>query len=366
MFTKFISSLFSALFIITSKTAYKPERQPFSETWSIEKAQAWYSKQGWLIGCNYIPSTSVNVLEMWQNETFEQTIQTSLIELQYAQSIGFNSIRVFLHYLLWLEDSNGFIQRIDRFINLVAKYKMKIIFVLFDDCWHGYPKLGPQKEPIPGVHNSRWVQCPGQKEVTDTSLYPIFKNYIQSILKYYKSDSRILMWDLYNEPGNGFHGLESVTLLYNVFLWAKEINFTQPVTSALWKFTNDYAKIYELQLNYSDIITFHKYGNLLDLKNTINWIENRVYKRPIICTEYMARTLDSRFETHLPYMKSKYIGALNWGLVSGKTQTIYPWWSLPYFPPPKIWFHDIFYKNGSAFNQTEILIIKNLTLFSNS
>ncbi len=37
--------------------------------WSVEKANEWYAKQPWLVGCNFIPSTAVNQLEMWQEET---------------------------------------------------------------------------------------------------------------------------------------------------------------------------------------------------------------------------------------------------------------------------------------------------------
>ena len=61
----------------------------------------------------------------------------------------------------------------------------------------------------------------------------------------------------------------------------------------------------------------------------------------------------SNFATHLPFLKKENVGAYNWGLVSGKTQTIYPWdsWTKPYDAEPKIWFHDIFRKDGSPFDE---------------
>jgi hypothetical protein len=42
-----------------------------SSRWSEAAANAWYSKQPWLVGSNYIPSNAVNQLEMWQADTFD-------------------------------------------------------------------------------------------------------------------------------------------------------------------------------------------------------------------------------------------------------------------------------------------------------
>lgn len=333
-----------------------------SNSWLFENGEKFQSNLQWLVGCNYIPSTAVNVIEMWQDDTFEQTLQTTSIEMQSAQFIGFNSVRVFLNFILWQQDPVGFKHKIDRFIDAVILHEIRIIFVLFDDRFHGDPELGPQKPPIPGVYNSRWVQSPGQRQATNTTLYPDFKNYVQDILQYFKYDSRIIMWDLFNEPGNRHSVDEILPLLINIFTWAREVNATQPLTAGLFKYDENFNKINEFQLNNSDIVTFHHYGNLSDFINLVKMIKSKIGQKSLVCTEYMARQLDSLFETHLPYMKLNNIGALNWGLVSGKTQTIYPWWSKPHSLPPEIWFQDIFQKNGGAFNDTEINIITNQTL----
>jgi hypothetical protein len=95
-----------------------------------------------------------------------------------------------------------------------------------------------------------------------------------------------------------------------------------------------------------DIVSFHSYdAPEKGLKAKIDSAAES--GRPVICTEYMARTNDSTFADCLPVLKAKCAGAINWGLVSGKTQTIYPWgWNESKGEPP-MWFHDIFNPDGS-------------------
>src|SRR4051812_18999791 len=97
--------------------------------WSAEKANEWYTEKGWLLGCNYAPSSAVNQLEMWEAETFDPiTIDR---ELGWAANLGFNSIRVFLHDLLWKHDSKGLLQRMDTFLNIAESHGIGVMFVLF-------------------------------------------------------------------------------------------------------------------------------------------------------------------------------------------------------------------------------------------
>ena len=326
--------------------------------WSVAKADKWYAQKDWLVGCNFIPSTAINTLEMWQETTFDpNTIDK---ELGWAQGIGFNSVRVFLHYLLWGQDSVGFEKRLNRYLDIASKHGISTMFVLFDDCWNGSPKLGKQPAPVPGVHNSGWVQCPGQKEVTDTTLYPVFERYVKGVISHFKNDKRILMWDLYNEPGNSDHGVETLPLLKKVFLWAREADPSQPITADYWNNSKEFAELNQFQIENSDI-TFHNYENKENMKSMIETL--RKYGRPLICSECMRRPI-STFKEILPLLKKENIGAYNWGLVSGKTQTIYPWdsWKKHYTHKPKIWFHDIFRKDGTPYDSTEIELIKSLTL----
>ena len=325
--------------------------------WSLQKQNEWYAEQPWLIGCNFTPGTAINQLEMWQKETFD--LETIDRELGWAQSIGFNIIRVYLHDLVWNADSAGFADRIDRFLSIADKHNIKVMFVLLDDCWNDNPKIGKQLAPAPGVHNSGWLQCPGIGTVADSNAWGPVEHYVKGVIKQFGQDSRIILWDLYNEPGNSGMVNKSLPLLKKVFQWAGEVPHIQPVTVATWMYDDKFADLNSVSLEKSDIITFHQYGNLESLISTVNKLKK--YNRPLICSEWMARTNDSRFETHLPFFKEQNIGAINWGLVSGKTNTIFPWGSKEGTPEPELWFHDIFRSDGTPFSLREVDLIKKLS-----
>src|SRR3712207_2356557 len=130
--------------------------------WSEERANAWHQKAGWLVGANYAPGYAINQLEMWQADTFDPAAIDR--ELQWAEDLGFNSMRVFLHHLLWEQDKEGFLKRMDQFLEISDKHKIGVMFVLFDSVWDPNPKLGKQREPQKGLHNSGWVQSPGKED----------------------------------------------------------------------------------------------------------------------------------------------------------------------------------------------------------
>jgi hypothetical protein len=185
--------LFSALAIVLTLSAQ-------TQRWTEQAAHDWYGKQPWLVGANYIPATAINELEMWQAKTFDpKRIDT---ELAWAESIGMNTMRVFLHDLPWQHDPTGFKKRIDTFLAIAAKHKIRPMLVLFDSCWDPYPKLGPQRPPKPGVHNSGWVQSPGLEALRDKSQYPRLEAYVTGVVSAFAKDKRVLAWDLWNEPDN--------------------------------------------------------------------------------------------------------------------------------------------------------------------
>jgi endo-1,4-beta-mannosidase len=321
--------------------------------WSRRKAWEWYTAQPWIVGCNFIPSTAGNQIEMWQEESFD--IETIGRELGWARGLGFNTIRVYLHDLVWQADPEGFRDRMGLFLDLAARNRIRMIFVFFDDCWNQEPNLGRQPAPRPGVHNSIWVQSPGTRVVKDPSSWGRLSDYVIDIIGSFRTDDRVLLWDLYNEPGNNKLGEASQGLLRSVFTWAREAGPTQPLSAGIW-FNNSVMN--EFQLSVSDIVTFHNYHDAENLTGQIRSLgENG---RPLICTEYMARSRGSRFETHLPIFKRERVGCLNWGLVSHRTQTIYPWWSTAGSPEPKEWFHDIFRRDGTPFNAEEVSFIKKI------
>jgi aldose 1-epimerase len=72
----------------------------------------------------------------------------------------------------------------------------------------------------------------------------------------------------------------------------------------------------------------------------------------------MARTRKSICQTHLPIFKSEKVGCINWGFVSGKTNTIFPWGSKTSSDPPKVWFHDLLYADGRPYMTDEINTFK--------
>ncbi|UHG90446.1 cellulase family glycosylhydrolase [Spirosoma oryzicola] len=351
--------------------------------WSAEKAKAWYAKEPFLVGSNYAPANAINELEMFQAESFDPA--TIDKELAMAESIGMNTMRVFLHDLLW-QDPAGFTKRLDQFLGICAKHKIRPMLVLFDSCWDPYPKLGKQHEPVPGIHNSGWVQSPGAAALTDVSQYPRLEAYVKGVVSAFKNDKRILAWDLWNEPDNtndNSYGKNEkniepankvaivTNLLPHVFQWARAAGASQPLTSGVWVYRGPadwqnpekWTPMEKVQFENSDIITFHQYSNPTELEKVIPALQSM--GRPVICTEYMARGVNSKFQTHLPIAKKAKIGMINWGFVAGKTQTFLPWdsWQKPYVNgrEPAIWFHEVFKQDGTPVDPAEVAAIKQAT-----
>ena len=343
--------------------------------WSEAKANAWYAGKQWLVGCNFAPSSAINQLEMWQADIFDPVIIDR--ELGWAESLGFISIRVFLHDLLWQQDAKGVTKRMDEFLALAHRHHLGVMFVLFDSCWDPSPKLGKQRNPRPHVHNSGWVQSPGREYLAHPERFPELKSYVLGVVGHFRNDPRIDFWDLYNEPDNKSDLAEYApaepadkidaarALLEDAFLWAREAAPSQPLTSGVWLgYWADPAKLSPMetaQLQNSDIITFHNYGKPEDAKRCVDNL--RRYHRPVVCTEYMARPAGSTFDPILSYFKQEHVGAYNWGFVSGKTQTIYPWdsWKTNYTAEPSLWFHDIFRSDGAPYSAREVAFIRGLT-----
>jgi hypothetical protein len=342
--------------------------------WTEAQANAWYEQHRWLVGCNFIPSTAINELEMWQADSFDpRTIDR---ELGWAEGLGFTSVRVFLQNLLWQQDSKGFLNRMNQFLALGQKHHIGVVFVLFDSCWDPDPKLGPQRALKAFVHNSGWVQAPGREYTSNPARLDELKSYVQGVVGHFRDDARIDFWDVYNEPDNlndpAYIKLEPTNkvesaklLLQKAFAWVREMKPSQPSSSAPWLgpwADPDHLRPMEkIQLEQSDIITFHSYDDFAKLKACVENLKR--YHRPVICSEYMARPAGSSFDPNLGFLKQQKAGAYNWGFVSGKTQTIFPWdsWTKTYTSEPPVWFHDIFRADGTAFRTNEVQYIKSLT-----
>lgn len=354
--TLFYSLLLAAFSLNAQKAKKVTAPAPVtSKVWTAEQANTWYNQHKWLTGANYIPATAINQLEMWQADTYDPA--TIDKELGWAEGIGFNTMRVFLHSIAWKQDPEGFKKRVDQFLTIADKHHIQPLFVFFDDCWNKEPKAGTQPAPKTGIHNSGWVQDPGQPASQDSSNFPALEKYVKDVLTAFGHDKRILLWDLYNEPGNSGKGDASIPLLKKVFQWAREANPEQPISAGLWDWNLTNLNI--IQLANSDVVTYHNYDELPLHQRVIALL--KASGKPLICTEYMARTRNSRFSTILPMLKKENVAAINWGFVDGKTNTIYAWDTpLADGSQPIEWFHDIFKKDGTSYREDETNLIRKL------
>jgi len=347
-----------------------------AQRWSAAQAQDWYARQPWLTGANYIPADAINQLEMWQADSFDPSEIDR--ELGWAEKFRMNTMRVFLHDLAWKQDPAGFKQRIERFLAIAARHGIRPVFVLFDSCWDPNPKLGPQHPPIPGVHNSGWVQSPGRADLLDPANDARFRAYVEDVVGTFARDPRVLAWDLWNEPDNdGGGSFEDPSvqkrelarierLLPEIFAWARSRGPIQPLTSGIWSGSDwtpgaKLSAIQRTQLTQSDIISFHDYGWPEEFEGRVAQL--RQWGRPLLCTEWMARGAGSTVDTILPIGRREAVGMINWGFVQGKTQTWYPWdsWQRPYtLKEPTIWFHDLLKPDGTPYRVREMELFSTL------
>jgi hypothetical protein len=354
------------------------------DRWISKHAKDWWQGRPWVCGFNFLPSTAVNFIEMWHPDTFD--MPTIKRELGWASDIGFNAIRINLPYLGWVNDADGLFDRLDSVMTVAYDLGIDTIPCLFDDCGFGgdEPVWGPQPDPVPGVHNSRAVASPGRAIVLDPEQRDGLQAYVRTVVRKFRDDRRILFWDLYNEPGNrmNFAGgdfehyasaLEqgALSLMESCFEWARAEYPVQPLTVAAWTtpLPGDDSHPYQTEIDrsallHSDIITFHAYWNRARVSEFIDVLT--VLDRPILCTEWMARAVDSQIGDQLELFHDRLVGSFQWGLVKGRTQTWLPW-------PDElvkahggdaardIWFHDLLHEDGRPYDQREIETIRRLT-----
>ena len=339
--------------------------------WSIERASRWRDDTGWLVGCNFTPSTAGNQLEMWQEASFDP--DTIRRELGWAAGLGMNAVRVYLHDLLFQAEAEAFLARVDQFLGLAHDQGIGTIPVLLDGVWHPRPKLGVQPEPKPRVHNSIWVQSPGSKALLDRSVWPRLRAYVQGVLNRFADDSRIIAWDLFNEPdqmdattiaagSREQKAAAATSLLDCAFDWAREVDPVQPLTAGIWEYAPDHRPLANplnsLILARSDIISFHCYEPRAELTSVIDALSG--YERPLVCTEWLARTAGSTVDL-LAVFAERGVGAINWGLVDGRTQTRFPWRSwTEAVTDEEPWFHELLKRDGSPYDIDEVKLFRRL------
>lgn len=358
MHTAAAGVLLPAFILLGFGACVGPGGRTAAERWPAARACAWQAEQPWLVGFNFVPSTAVNDTEMWQAETFDPV--TIDRELAWAQGLGFNSCRVFVQYIVWKQDPRAFRKRFQQFLEMADRHGLRVMPVLFDDCAFDRnrdPYPGKQDDPVPGMHNTRWVPSPGLKLVTDPAAWPDLERYIKDLVGTFRKDRRIVAWDLYNEPGNSGLGNRSLPLVEATFRWAREARPTQPLTAGVWGAPKE---ISERQMELSDVISFHFYGHADGLRARI--ADHQRHGRPVICTEWMARTMGSRVEKDLSIFKQAQVGCYNWGLVNGRTQCQFPWGSRAGSPPdPEVWFHDLLRPCGTPRYPAEAAALRKIT-----
>ena len=253
-------------------------KQPATR-WTEQQAKEWYSRQGWLSGCDYIPATAINQIEMWSKDTYDaQQIDK---ELAWAEDLGFKTLRVYLSSVVYQNDASGMKKRMDDFLSICQKHGIRPLFVFFDDCWNPESQYGQQPQPKTGIHNSGWVQDPSVSLRQDTAaLYEQLGKYVKDIVGTFAKDERILLWDLYNEPGNSGHLTSSLPLLRKTFEWARAAAPTQPLTAGLWNWGDEFAPLNACQIEQSDVISYHNYSDSLDHRKMIRYLT--MLNRPLV------------------------------------------------------------------------------------
>jgi Cellulase (glycosyl hydrolase family 5) len=344
-----VLSMFTVISVMAQKQA---------DQWSTEKAWKWYKSQPWLCGVNYIPSDAINYTAMWDKTSFNPKLIDK--ELALAQGTGLNCVRVVLQYAVYADDPGYFLKTMDSFLSICNKHGIKVMPAFFDDCSFGAsndPVIGKQPEPLEGWYAWAWSPSPGHTMVIDVRTHPLLEKYVKDIITKFKDDNRILLWDLYNEPTNSNLKARSLPLVKSVFIWARKINPSQPLTIAVF---NDYKELNDIIYANSDIITFHCYNNKEETAAYIGRL--KVYNRPVICSEWMNRPRNSTVEDILPLFKEQNVGNILWGLVNGKSQTNLPWGFRPEkLPYTGVWQHDLFTGEFHPYKSEEIELIKKLT-----
>ncbi len=325
--------------------------------WSVEKAKAWGAANPWWCGVNYIPANAINYTAMWDKTSFSPDVIRR--ELKLMTGLGMNCVRFVMQYKVYEDDPAYFIKTLDTFLALCDEAGVKAMPIFFDDCVFGAnadPVIGRQPEPLEGWYAWAWSPSPGHTMVIDEREHPKLEKYVKDVITRFRDDKRIFLWDLYNEPSNSRLGKRSFPLLKKTFAWAREVNPSQPISSGVW---NGNKELNKILLENSDVVTFHCYANGEKTAARIKEIVKSANGRPVICTEWMNRTVGSTVKDCLHLFKDANVGCIAWGLVNGKTQTHLRWGHRPEMLPYKgPWQHDFYRGDFTSYDVKELETIR--------
>ena len=350
-----------------------------SGRWSKERVWEWYNKQPWMRGCNFMGSDCANRIDQWQALGFEERIKTADRELKLAAETGFNTIRIILEYIVWRDDHDAFMERLDRYLDTAYQYGIRAMIVFGNDCLvtkdnpYSNLQLGVQKYDW-GYHGGRkWSQHsdrdkanePGYSLLDEPDQAVRIYEWVREIIEKYKNDDRVVFWDLYNEPGNSRRTHITMPHLKKFFEIARDVNPMQPLTSAIWHFPSPKMPEVELFcLENSDVISYHSYG---PYTQNIKFIQAlKQHERPILCTEWLGRTFQNRVQEMFPLFFLEKIGCYCWGFVAGLYQTYEPWeavWERYKNGTATdidftVWFHDLYRPSLRPYDPHETDLIK--------
>lgn len=355
--------------------------------WSKERAWEWYRARPWIRGCNFMSSDCANRIDQWQEYGFEERFETTKRELALAAQTGFNSIRIIPEFIVWEREHDGFMERFERYIEAAHENGITCTVVLGNDCMP--PKeealkrmhLGEQKVDW-GYHGGRKVSQhgvfggAGYSLLDEPEYAKKYYAFVQEIVEKYKDDERILIWDVFNEPGNSQRASMSLGHLKKFFEIIRSIDPIQPLTVGIWTSTRDISKLPEIErfgLENSDIISYHNYATYMENIEIIAQLKK--LGRPLVNTEWLARCVGNRVEEMFPLFYIEQIGCYNWGLVAGKYQTFEPWTGMweNYDKDPghcgwdfEKWFHDLYRPSLRPYNPKEIALMKKVCKLADS
>lgn len=346
------------------------------EKWSEEKARSWYESRPWIRGVAYYPSCCVNRVELWQEYNSQEVKACLDNEMKVAKEWGFNALRMISMLEVYIDQHDSFMANLEDYLSICAKHGIGVMFCFGNDCVvqkqnYEWPVYGPQPCEIgyhSGVKKSPHVSMPGPGyNIIDEPEYEAkFYEMIREIVTKYKDDERIVVWDIYNEPGNSRRLSMSMKYMENAFRIARECNPTQPCTAGCWSYDEANRPFKEIELRaleLSDIITFHCYLKYDDFTQVVEHLKK--YNRPIVVTEWLHRIFHNDVFDLFPYMRKEKIGCYCWGWFTGKSQTREPWlWMWDVYDTGKgrdwdwtKWQHDLTYINGRPYDPKEYDVI---------
>ena len=355
-----------------------------SERWTKEKAWEWYNSRPWIRGFNYVPSDCVGWLEMWQEYDHASKVETIRRELALAARIGFNAVRQFLAFDVWLYQHDSFMANVEEYISIAAENGLGVMLALISDG--GVPKKEPvfgevkttrgvhagednAAPEIPGIFPSerKWEPSmpivdpkPKFSPVDEPALAEQFYRYVDELAEKYAKDERVIFWNVWNEPGNSNRGTLSVPHIRRAFEILRAHDPIQPLAADLWRFPKNNKLTAEetVAAELSDVISYHDYGSLDHSVRVIEFL--RGFGRPMLNTEWLHRVQFNSVYTHLPLYYNNGIGIFNWGLVEGKFHGKEPWencWRR-YAAGEKLditkWQHDLLRANLRPYDPEEI------------